>query len=176
MRPVSIANRHPRLRLETNAVVRLVHVLDAAHATLATRQSVLENEGELSIVFLTDRTLAKLHDEFLEDPTITDVITFEGMPALGTAGEICVSADAALRHLATEPDAARRPAKSDSRLSAAHAEAFSRELTLYVVHGWLHLAGYDDLAPAKKRVMRRAEARAMALLAKQNALPHFRLK
>ena len=46
---------------------------------------------------------------------------------------------------------------------------------LYVVHGWLHLAGYDDLEPAKKRRMRAAEARAMKLLRTAQALPDFKL-
>mgnify|MGYP000682717518 CR=1 FL=1 len=42
-----------------------------------------------------DAALARLHADFLGDPTTTDVITFEGDPALGVAGEICVSADTA---------------------------------------------------------------------------------
>jgi probable rRNA maturation factor len=46
---------------------------------------------------------------------------------------------------------------------------------LYLVHGWLHLAGYDDRTPAKKRVMRRAEARALALLRGARAVPRFAL-
>jgi hypothetical protein len=45
-----------------------------------------------------------------------------------------------------------------------------------VVHGWLHLAGYDDLQPAKKRLMRAAEARAMKLLHAAEAVPSFELK
>jgi probable rRNA maturation factor len=102
--------------------------------------------GELSLVFLDDAALAQLHGQFLDDPTPTDVITFEGDPAHDSAGEICVSADAAANF-------ARETAK-----------VFSSELTLYVVHGWLHLAGYDDLTPPRKRIMRRAEARALALL------------
>jgi probable rRNA maturation factor len=56
------------------------------------------------------------------------------------------------------------------------AAAFSTELTLYVVHGWLHLAGYDDLQPAKKRVMRRAEARALKILRAHDCLPRFTLR
>ena len=55
-------------------------------------------------------------------------------------------------------------------------DTFATELTLYVVHGWLHLAGYDDLQPAKKRKMRAAEARAMKLLMAAEAIPPFRLK
>ena len=53
--------------------------------------------------------------------------------------------------------------------------AIATELTLYVVHGWLHLSGYDDLKPARKRRMRAAEKRAMALLQKAKAVPAFQL-
>ena len=44
-----------------------------------------------------DDALARLHGDFLADPTVTDVITFEGGAAFGAAGEVCVSADAAAR-------------------------------------------------------------------------------
>ncbi len=158
MRPVEIANRHPRLRFDRRSVVRAVHVLDEHHAELATRRSVLGNQAELSVVFLTDPALAGIHAEFLDDPTITDVITFEGNPVLGTAGEICISADTAARY------------------AREHKRDFSTELTLYVIHGWLHLAGYDDLQPAKKRVMRRAEARAMKVLERAGGRPRFALR
>jgi probable rRNA maturation factor len=157
MREISIANRHPRLRLDRRAVIRLITTLDAHHAALATRQSSLDNSHELSVAFLTDGALAQLHAVFLDDPKTTDVITFEGNPALGTAGEICVSVDTA------------------AASAREHGHDFSVELTLYVVHGWLHLAGHDDLVPAKKRVMRRAEARAMRFLEHAGAMPKFSL-
>jgi hypothetical protein len=50
---------------------------------------------------------------------------------------------------------------------------FAEELSLYLVHGLLHLAGYDDLAPARKRRMRLAERRALQLLRQQAAIPAF---
>lgn len=155
MRDVSIANRHPRLRVDHRAVQRMMATLQTHHATLASSRSILRAAGELSVVFLTDAALAKLHGDFLGDPSNTDVITFEGDPALGSVGEICVSADTAAAY------------------AREHAGDFSRELTLYLVHGWLHLAGYDDLEPGKKRVMRRAESRAMRLLEKSGDLPRF---
>lgn len=161
-RPVVIANRHPRLKLDRRAVTHAIHALDANHEAIGIASAALPR-GELSIVFLTDSALAELHAQFLDDPTTTDVITFEGDPAPGlpeaaaTAGEICVSADTAARYART------------------HGRDFSTELTLYVVHGWLHLAGHDDLVPAKKRAMRRAEQRAMRVLEQAGALPTFRL-
>lgn len=158
-REIAIANRHPRLSVDRRAIARAIQTLDA-HA--AAFRGGCPN-GELSLVFLTDAALARLHADFLADPTPTDVITFEGDPALGTAGEICVSVDAALRQVGLQPRAKRAP-------------AFSTELTLYLVHGWLHLAGHDDLLPAKKRAMRRAEARALRLLREAKALPPFTLR
>ena len=157
MRDISIANRHPRLRLDRRAVVRAITALDAAPAIIGLRPSDIP-AGELSLVFLTDTALAQLHADFLDDPTTTDVITFEGNPELGLAGEICVSVDTAAVY------------------AREHGRDFSEELTLYLVHGWLHLAGHDDLAPVKKRAMRRAEARAMRVLGAAGALPRFSLR
>jgi probable rRNA maturation factor len=158
MREIAIANRHPRLRLDRRAVIRVIQMLDAQHAALATRHSAIDSPHELSIVFLTDAALTQLHAEFLNDPTTTDVITFEGNSALGIAGEICVSVDTA------------------AAFAREHGRDFAAELTLYIVHGWLHLAGHEDLSPAKKRVMRRAEARAMRILERARAVPRFLLK
>jgi probable rRNA maturation factor len=164
MRPVAIATRHPRLRLDRRAVARVIHTLDAQ----AEKFRGGPPPGELSLVFLTDMALARLHADFLADPAPTDVITFEGDLAADVAGEICVSADAALRQLSS-----RSPARKRREFPA---DKFSAELTLYLVHGWLHLAGYDDLVPTKKRAMRRAEARAMKLLRAARVLPYFALR
>jgi probable rRNA maturation factor len=150
-RALVIANRHPRLRLERRALAAAIATLDAHAARFLGGCP----PGELSLVFLTDPALARLHADFLADPTPTDVITFGGSPALGTAGEICISADTAAAY-------ARR-----------HRGDFSTELTLYVVHGWLHLAGYDDLQPGKKRRMRAAESRARQLLDAAGIRPGF---
>ena len=144
-RETAISNRYPRLRFTRAHLKRVIATLDA-HA------------GELSIVFLDDLALAQLHADFLADPTTTDVITFEGDPAHGVAGEICVSVDTAQTY------------------AKQNGHDFATELLLYVVHGWLHLAGYDDLQPAKKRIMRRAEARALKILTHHKISPGFALR
>jgi probable rRNA maturation factor len=153
MRPVEVANRHPRLRLDRRALRAAIGVLDS-HAG---RFMGGCPQGTLSVAFLGDPALARLHGRFLGDPSATDVITFGGDAAHRTAGEICVSVDAATRR------------------SGPGRPALSREITLYLVHGWLHLAGYDDRGPGSKRAMRRAEARAMRLLDQSGALPRFKL-
>jgi probable rRNA maturation factor len=114
-------------------------------------------DGEISIAFLTDDALARIHAEFLGDASPTDVITFPADPTSGLAGEICVSVDQAAMQ------AARRGI------------AFARELTLYLVHGWLHLCGYDDHSETDRRTMRRMERRLLFALERAHARPDFRL-
>lgn len=153
-RPLDTLNSHPRLRIDKKAIARVIATLDA-HADQFRGGCP---PGELSLAFMTDTKLAQLHADFLDDPSTTDVITFEGQPEFGVAGEICVSADTAATY------------------AQQHQRDFSEELTLYVVHGWLHLAGYDDLQSAKKRLMRAAEARAMKLLHAAKSVPVFTLQ
>ena len=181
-----VYNGHPRLRFDRRAVAAVIHLLDAHAAgilgypvsdcrspTAAPPSSTKSSRdlarwklnaarpalpgvppGELSIALLTGAALARLHDRFLGDPAATDVITFAGAPALARVRS------------AFPADAARLSPKK-------HRRDFSEELTLYVVHGWLHLAGHDDLQPANKRRMRAAEARAMALLRADRRIPRF---
>ncbi len=180
MREIAVTNRHPRLRLDRRALVRAIRHLDAyfcftpadlptlspagrrrAKFQISNPKSQIGSAvpaGEFSVTFLTDPALARLHADYLDDPTTTDVITFEGDESLGHAGDVCVSADTALAY------------------AEKHGLAFDEELLRYVIHGWLHLAGYDDLQPGKKRRMRAAEERALKLLRSAGILPAFILK
>jgi len=45
--------------------------------------------------------------------------------------------------------------------------SWQAEVVRYVVHGVLHLLGYDDLKPALRRRMKREENRLMRLLARE---------
>lgn len=118
---------------------RAIHALDASRLFAVP-------PGELSLVVLDAAAMGRVHADFLDDPSPTDVITFDGDPAFGEGGEVCVCADVARDY------------------AAEHGGGFSRELTLYLVHGFLHLAGYDDTRPSLKRRMRAAERRAMHVL------------
>lgn len=137
-----------RLRFDEHSLRRCFAVLDALDGFHAPR-------GELSVVFLDDDALARLHADFLDDPSPTDVITFPGDADMDFAGEICVSAD--------------RARLEAERQGWSPAE----ELTLYLVHGWLHLAGYDDLDDESRVAMRAAEQTCLAALRAESAFPSF---
>lgn len=130
---------------------RLIHTLDASGRFTPPR-------GELSIAVLDADTMGRVHADFLGDPAPTDVITFPGDALAASAGEICVCADVARDYV--------RASGGD----------FARELALYVVHGYLHLCGFDDTTAVASRRMRRAEAVALAVLDEAGSIPAFRWK
>ena len=86
--------------------------------------------------------MTRLNQQFLQHEGSTDIITFDhGSTPERLFGEmfICVAE-------------AERQAK-------AFGTTWQAELRRYVIHGILHLRGYDDLEPAKRRVMKREENR-----------------
>ena len=147
---LEINNQYKALAGPEAAATRLFEVLHAS----GTFPII---EGELSIVFVDDAAIAQVHADFMGDPTPTDVITFPADAQMESAGEIIVSVDHA-RSRATELE-----------------ETFSRELSLYLVHGWLHLAGYDDRNEADRAKMREAEQVALGLLDAANESIEFRI-
>lgn len=139
-----------RLTVDEDALRRCFAALDEWDAFAAP-------DGELSLVFMSDEELAQLHEQFFDDPTVTDVITFPGDPEMDFAGEICVSVDRAREE------------------APKQGWSFSEELTLYLVHGWLHLSGEDDLEDTARESMRSAEKRCLERLREVGAIPQFSL-
>jgi probable rRNA maturation factor len=96
--------------------------------------------AEISVAVVDDPAIHELNRRFLAHDEPTDVLSFVLEQAEGTLeGEIIVSADTA--------------ASTASRYGWAAQD----ELLLYVIHGALHLVGYDDLNPTAKSEMRRQE-------------------
>ena len=98
--------------------------------------------AELGINFVSAKRSAEVNWQFLQHEGPTDIITFDyGSTPERLFGEmfICV------------PEAVRQAAEFGTTWEA--------ELLRYVIHGILHLRGYDDLEPAKRRVMKREENR-----------------
>jgi probable rRNA maturation factor len=96
--------------------------------------------ASLSIVFSGTRRMRAINKKYLKHDYVTDVLTFD----LGEgSGEIVIC-----------PQIARMNAK-------AHRTSTEREIILYVIHGILHLAGYDDRSPKDTLQMRRMEEELM---------------
>jgi probable rRNA maturation factor len=93
-----------------------------------------------------------LNEQFLGHPGSTDVIAFdyeEETEGGGWCGEIFISVDDAVA--------------SAPRFRAT----WQLELARYLVHGMLHLRGYDDQEPAARREMKREENRLLKALSRR---------
>jgi probable rRNA maturation factor len=88
----------------------------------------------IEFVLIDRATMARVHADFLGDPTETDVITFP-------YGEILICPAVAA---------------DQSERSGLTVE---EEVLLYGLHGLLHLAGYDDASSRDARQMSRAQNR-----------------
>src|SRR5437016_14047696 len=88
-RNILINNLYKKLRFSKKSLNDFFIFLDGI-------ESYSVAEGDLSIVFMSDTRIAHLHDEFMDDPSSTDVITFHGDYTINFAGEICVSVDHAI--------------------------------------------------------------------------------
>ncbi len=86
---------------------------------------VLNNQLEVEISIVDDATIAQVHEDFMDIPGATDVITF-------AHGEIVISAETAKSY------------------GAEYGNSFEKELMLYIIHGLLHLAGHEDEEPAER--------------------------
>ena len=103
----------------------------------------------ISVAIVDDATIASLHERYLGEATVKDVLSFDLRDDPGEVsleGEIVVSAEAAVRQA--------------SSLGVDQ----KQELLRYVIHGTLHLLGYEDDTTGGRRRMRRAENRVLAVL------------
>jgi len=94
---------------------------------LAEAQAAVRLKGEVTVLLTTDAAIRKLNREFRHKDKATDVLSFpaEGIGAEEIAGDLAISVPTALRQ-AVELN-----------------HALSTELKVLILHGLLHLAGYD---------------------------------
>jgi probable rRNA maturation factor len=122
---------------------RLQRVLE-----LAVKEAQLD-QVTLTILLVGDKESALLHGQHFNEPTTTDVMTFpDGSenPATNVVhlGDLAVCVDVA------------------SRLAELRGRPVGEELTLYCLHGLLHLLGFDDTNAKMLAKMWAAQVRLLA--------------
>lgn len=124
----------PPMRWLKKIAAQAVRLCPAEATSLETPIHCLE---EIEISLVDDAEIARVHGEFLDDPTPTDVITFHH-------GEILVSTETAARQ------------------APEHGKSLDHEIALYMVHGLLHLSGHEDHEPAEAAVMAEKQEQILA--------------
>jgi probable rRNA maturation factor len=126
---IQIANEQSALELDEESLRR---------AAIAVLESERIASATISIAIVTDELIHMLNRRHLDHDYPTDVLSFL-LNSEGLEGEVIVSTDTAIR-------------ESIERGVSAH-----EELKLYLVHGLLHLCGYDDHSDDDRQLMRQRE-------------------
>jgi rRNA maturation RNase YbeY len=106
----------------------------------ATIQKEKYSLGELNFIFCSDEELYQINLEYLNHKTFTDIITFDNSEEKGVVeGDIYISVDRVKEN------------------AAKYGSEFSNELKRVIIHGVLHLLGYNDKSPNHQKEMRKKE-------------------
>jgi probable rRNA maturation factor len=108
--------------------------LELCRERSADGQFALRRLEEVEVTVVSDRVIADVHRRFMGLPGPTDVITF-------AHGEIVTSAQTAAAY------------------AREYGHKVDQELALYIIHGLLHLNGYDDRLAGDAHRMRRTQHR-----------------
>ena len=145
---LAIANRQRTKKINVRLLKQIVAALFA---------KLKITEGELGISLVGAKEMARVNWQFLQHEGSTDIITFDHSECgvrsaecgVKIYGELFVCVDDAIKQ------------------AKEFKTSWQTEVVRYVVHGVLHLLGYDDLKPALRRTMKREENRLVRLLAQR---------
>jgi rRNA maturation RNase YbeY len=139
-----VRNRQRATPVNTKLVRKIVYALLA--------EELLHDEFEIGVSIIGEAAMTRMNEGYLRHKGSTDVITFDYTDASRPnclVGEIFVCLDEAF---------AQAP---------RFGVTWQNELVRYVIHGILHLSGYDDKTAARRRIMKCEENRLIRRLAKR---------
>lgn len=102
-------------------------------------ESEIRRLGDVNIIFCSDNYILDINQQYLGHDYFTDIITFDYCEGDKLSGDLFISVDS-VRENAIEFE-----------------QTFERELDRVMVHGILHLIGYDDHTKAQQKEMRAKE-------------------
>ncbi len=132
---ITLTNRQRKVPVKLGWLRRFAWLaLSECREVCADDRFALKHLPEVEVTILSDRVIGQVHEEFMDIPGATDVITFEH-------GEIVMSAETARVY------------------AAEHGHSVEEELALYTVHGLLHLNGFEDANPRDAARMHKVQDR-----------------
>lgn len=109
-------------------------------------ESELRKIGDISIIFCSDNYILDVNMKYLQHDYFTDIITFDYCEGNVLSGDLFISVDSVREN------------------AAFYGTEFADELNRVMVHGVLHLIGYDDHKDEDIKVMREKENYYLSIL------------
>lgn len=105
----------------------------------AVAESEIKKLGSINIIFCSDNYILDINQKYLHHDYFTDIITFDYCEGKLLSGDLFISVDSVKEN------------------SITYNTEFAQELLRVIVHGLLHLIGYDDHTPEDQSQMRDKE-------------------
>ena len=124
-------------------------VIDINQLTLWIEKIIIGQEfipGDVSVIFVSDDYLLEMNNQYLEHDYFTDIITFDYSEEKIISGDLFISIDTVLSN------------------SQEFNVPFLHELHRVIIHGVLHLMGFDDKSDAEKEIMTQMENSSLEVL------------
>ncbi len=102
-------------------------------------ESELKRLGDISIIFCSDNYILDVNMKYLQHDYFTDIITFDYCEGNRLSGDLFISVDSVREN------------------ASFYGTEFENELNRVIVHGLLHLIGYDDHTEEDQKTMRSKE-------------------
>ena len=102
-------------------------------------ESEIKRVGDLSIIFCSEYYILDVNMRYLQHDYFTDIITFDYCEGNRLSGDLFISVDSVREN------------------ALFYGTEFSDELNRVMVHGLLHLIGYDDHTEEDQKTMREKE-------------------
>jgi len=135
--PIKVRNVQRKVRVSTPSLQRFANTACALVWEHRRPRAEIASVPEVTVLIVSDRRMAALHKGFCGLAAPTDVLTFRH-------GEIVISAETAVRQ---------------ARMFHSNLVC---EIQLYLLHGLLHLAGFDDVTAPQQKRMQRIQNRLLA--------------
>lgn len=104
-----------------------------------------EKEAELSLLFVNDSYIRRLNWKYRKINSKTDVLAFSMREGSGLSKDSLILGDIVISTETAKREAARRRS------------SIQKEISLYLIHGILHLLGYDDRKTSGRKRMRQKQ-------------------
>ena len=141
--PIEVRNDQRIIRVSSRGLQRFADIACALVWKHKQPGAEIASVPAISVLIVSDRRMAALHQKFCGTSGPTDVLTFQH-------GEIVISAETAARQ---------------ARVFRSTAAG---EIRLYLLHGLLHLGGFDDIAARERREMHRLQTKLLATALRAN--------
>jgi probable rRNA maturation factor len=142
---ITIINKNKEFNINKKNIKQLVEII-------LEKELLQKTNFELSLMFCDDEEMKKKNKQYLNEDKYTDVLSFpmddnnENLLEKVYLGDILVSSERAFKR------------------AEEFNNSFQQEFILYIIHGILHLLGYDDIQEQDRKIMRKKEQEYLNIL------------